>query len=165
MDFIKNQKLLKPLILLPAFLLLWCTSPNKQSNSIHLAKIADKQIIATDFLVRSRLTIRLANLNSQNPIFNHSISEKILMPEATGHRELSHTPALQSTLKGIQEQFMREKFHSTFIYTKVELDSQEVQNTSRLSMREYDTEFCAIQNTELATTFKKNRFDAGACTT
>ena len=138
MDFIKKQKLLKPLILLPAFLLLGCTSPKKQSNHIILTKIADEQITATEFSARSDLMFRSANFKSKNTILNTLISEKNLVLEAQENSMLLQTPVLQSTLKDIQEKSMRDQLHHEVAFNNVELDFQEISNAFRPSIGEYE---------------------------
>jgi len=138
MDIIKKQKLLKPLILLPAFLLLGCTSPKKQSNHIILTKIADEQITAREFSARSNLMFRPAKFKSKKTILITLISEKNLVLEAQENSRLLQTPALQSTLKDVQEKSMRYQLHYEVAFNNVELYSQEISNAFRPSIGEYE---------------------------
>ena len=138
MDFIKKQKLLKPLTLFPAFLLLGCTSPKKQSNHIIFTKIADEQITATEFSARSNLMFRPANFKSKNTILNTLISEKNLVLGAQENSMLFQTQVLQITLKDIQEKSMRDQLHHEVAFNKIEFDSQEISNAFRSLIGEYE---------------------------
>ncbi len=138
MDIIKKQKLLKPLILLPAFLLLGCTSPKKQSNHIIHTKIADEQITPREFSERSDLMFRPAKFKSKNTILISLISEKNLVLEAQENSRLLPTPTLQSTLKDIQEKSMRYQLHSEVAFNNVELYFHEISDASRPSIGEYE---------------------------
>jgi hypothetical protein len=139
MDIIKKQKLLKPLILLPAFLLLGCTSPKKQSNHIIHTKIADEQITAREFSARSNFMFRPAKFKSKNTVLiTFLISEKNLVLEAQENSRLLQTPAFQSMLKDIQEKSMRYQLHYEVAFNNVELYSHEISNASRPSIGEYE---------------------------
>ncbi len=149
-DFIKNMKLLKPLILLPAILFLGCTSSTKQSDEIMLARIGDKKISVKEFLRRSELTIRPQNFKSKKTALNNLISEKILALEAEQHKVTSLPSALQSTLKGIKEQLMRDQLYQEIAFKKIQTDSQEISHAYKLSMREYALEFFTLLDKQLA---------------
>ena len=150
MDFKKIHKFLKTFFLLPAVYFLACSSPKNQSDEIILAKIGEKEISVKEFLQRSELTIRPNNFKSKNTTLNNLISEKILALEAGYDNKILLNPAFQSRLKGIKEQFMRDKLYYEVAYNKVKLDSHEVNNAYKLSMREYELEFYTIHNKELA---------------
>jgi len=151
MGFTKNQQLLKTFFLLPIIFFLACTSTEKQSDEIILAQIGEKELSVKVFVRRSELTIRPNNFKNKKTTLNNLISEKILALEAEhNHKKLLQNPAFQGTLKGIKEQLMRDRLYDEVAFNKVKLDSQEVRNAYRLSMREYQLEFYTIHNKELA---------------
>lgn len=135
---------------MPAILLLGCTSPKKPSDEIILAQIGDKKISVKAFQRRSELTIRPSNFKSNKTTLNNLISEKILAIEAERQNSASLTPPMQSTLKGIREQLMRDRLYEEVALNKVQLDSHEVKNTYALSMREYELEFYTTPDKNLA---------------
>lgn len=118
-----------------------------QANEKILAKVGDKEITMQEFLQRSELTIRPNNFKSKNTTLNNLISEKILALEA----EQSNTNLLQNSaflgkLRGIKEQLMREKLYEFEAAGKVVLDSNEVYQKYKASVREYEVEFYVIGN-------------------
>jgi hypothetical protein len=150
MGFIKKQRFFRVSFLLPAFVFLTCSSTDKQPDKKILAQIGEKQISVEEFLQRSELTLRPDDYKDKNITLNNLIYEKILAIEAESNNEYLNNPAFQGKLKGIQEQMMRDKLYDEVAFNKVKLDSSEVKKAYRLSIREYELEFYAIQNRQLA---------------
>jgi len=145
-----NHNFFKTFFLLPAILFLACTSAKNQSDEVLLAQIGEKEISVREFLHRSELAVRPNNFKNKNTTLNNIIAEKILAGEAECNNKLLYNPVMQGTLKGIKEQLMRDKLHYEVAVKNVEIDSHEVVNAYKGSMREYELEFYTIQNTELA---------------
>lgn len=132
-------------------LLFWaCASRENQADEIILVKIDEKKISAKEFLLRSEMAVRPHGFKSKRATLNNLISEKILAREAEGNGELLRNRALQATLNGIKEQSMRDKLYEEIALKNVRIDSQEVLDAYKLSMREYKLEFYTMQNAALA---------------
>jgi len=114
-----------------------------------LARIGDRRISVDEFIQRSELTVRPFKFKDKNITLNNLISEKILALEAERNTQLPENQVLQSRLKGIKEQLMREKLYYEEAFNKVELDSTEIEKSCRLSMREYELEFYRLKQKEL----------------
>lgn len=149
-NFTQNAYLIKTSILWSVVFFLACSSIKNQSDEIILAEIGQKKISVKEFLQRSELTIRPSHFKSKNTALNNLISEKILALEAERDKKLKNNPVLQGKLKGIKEQAMRDSLYNEVAFDKAEIDSHEVKNDVRLSMREYELEFYTIHDKELA---------------
>ena len=121
---------------------------NQREQKI-LVKVGDKEISVAEFLQRSELTIRPGNFKGKNTTLNNLISEKILALEAEKNIRLMQNLVLHSGLKGIKEQLMRDKLYDEEAFNNVELDTSEIKNAFRLSIREYELEFYTINNKEM----------------
>jgi hypothetical protein len=140
----------KTLLLLSATIFFEIIFAQNRSNDKILARIGEKEISVKEFIERSELTIRPNNFKSKNTTLNNLISEKILALEAKRNNTLLSIPLIEGRLRGIKEQLMRDKLYDEASVKKVKLDSQEVKNTYRLSVREYELEFYTLQSPELA---------------
>jgi hypothetical protein len=137
----------KIFFLLLALLFLQLPLVRSQTNEKVLAKVGEKEITVQDFLQRSELTIRPNNFKSKNATLNNLISEKILALEAEqSNTSLFQNPIFLGKLKGIKEQLMREKLYEFEAAGKVVLDSSEVYQKYKTSVREYEVEFYVIGN-------------------
>lgn len=124
------------------------------SKSTILAKIGNKAINVNEFLQRSELTIRPNNFKDKYTTLNNLITEKILAIEAEKNNLLKDNKIFQGTLKGIKEQLMRDKLFEEIAYNKVQIDSSELLNVFRASIREYELEFYTIRNKDFARKIK-----------
>jgi hypothetical protein len=149
-DFIIHQKFFRKVLLVSTLSLLQITFAQSKSEDGILAQIGEKKISVEEFLQRSELTPRPNNFKGKSVTLNNLITEKLLALEAGLDRKLSPSPALQGKLRGIKEQLMRDRLYEEVAYNKVELDSDEVKNVYRASMREYELEFYTIHHKELA---------------
>jgi hypothetical protein len=122
-------------------------SAQSQPKDNILAKIGDKEISVKEFLYRSEFTVRPARFKNKNSTLNNLISEKILAIEAEqSNTDLLQNPVFIGKLKGIKEQLMREKLYEIEGSAKVVLDSNEVYQKYKTSIREYEVEFYVIGN-------------------
>jgi hypothetical protein len=121
-----------------------------QSNNKILAKIGDKEISIKEFIYRNEFTVRPKPFKDKNIALNNLIFEKVLALEALQNSDLALNRGLLGQLKGIKEQQMREKLYYEEAFDKVELDTAEVINAYKLSIREYELEFYALRNKEQA---------------
>ena len=151
---INSQVFLRTLIIFSVIISLMITSADSQSNDRVLAKVGNKEISVREYLERSELTIRSNNFKDKKTTLNNLVSEKILSLEAECNHTLLQSPNLQSTLKGIKEQSMREELYFREAFNKVKIDTQEIKTAYRLSMREYELEFFVIRNKELVQQIK-----------
>ncbi|MGE5847444.1 MAG: hypothetical protein ACM34O_12015 [Ignavibacteria bacterium] len=120
---------------------------NEQPSGKVLAKIGSEEITVEDFLYRSEFTVRPARFKNKNTTLNNLISEKILAMEAEyRNTNLLKNPVFLGNLKGIKEQLMREKLYELKAADKVVLDSNEVFQKYKTSVREYEVEFYVIGN-------------------
>jgi len=122
-------------------------SIDDQTSVKKLARIGSKKITVEDFLYRSEFTVRPARFKNKNTTLNNLISEKILAIEAEkNNTSLLQNPVFLGKLKGIKEQLMREKLYEFEGTGKVVLDSNEVYQKYKKSVREYEVEFYVIGN-------------------
>ena len=150
MDQLKNHKFLKAALFILIIIFLACTSQKGQSDEIILAKIGKKEITKREFLNRSELTIRPGIFKGRETTLNNLICEKILAIEAEKYSQFLKNETLKGRLKGIKEQMMRDRLYEEEAFNKVRLDSQEIRNAYRLSMREYELEFYTMRDENLA---------------
>ena len=154
-DFIKNNKFLKTLFILPAVFFLTFTSPKSQSNEIILAQVKDKEISVREFLERSDLTVPHYHCNDKTITPYKLRFEKDLKPEVRQHHHEPLIPLLQRKIIGIKDQSTREKPAEATTCQGVKLDFRKAQQANRFSnIRIYKSEFYTIQNKDLATTIK-----------
>ena len=145
-----NHPLVKIFLFSPVIFFLACSSKQNQSEEVILAKIGKKEISKKEFLDRSELTIRPNPFKGKETTLNNLICEKMLAIEAENNSQFLHNSVLQSRIKGIKEQLMRDRLYYEEAFNKVHLDSQEVRNVYRLSMREYELEFYTMHDENLA---------------
>jgi hypothetical protein len=136
--------------LLFTILFLGISFAQKQPSNTVLAKIGGKELTVEEFLYRSEFTVRPKPFKDKNITLNNLISEKILALEAEQNSDLMLNPALQGQLRGIKEQQMREKLYYEEAFNKVEIDTAEIINAYRLSMREYELEFYTLKSKDQA---------------
>ncbi|MBN2105478.1 hypothetical protein JW835_15675 [bacterium] len=74
----------------------------------------------------------------------------MLAIEAENNDTLLSNSLLQGKIRGIKEQLMRNQLYYEAAFNKVQLDSHEIRNAYRASMREYELEFYTMNNKELA---------------
>jgi hypothetical protein len=147
---LKNRKyfiIVIPIVILVCVLFIFV---NDSKDETILVKIGEKEISVKEFLLRSELTIRPNNFKNKQTTLNNLISEKILALESGKTNVEALTPLVQLKLKGIREQLMRDKLYYEVAYNEIDLDSNEINNNYKLSMREYALEFFTIGNTEMA---------------
>jgi len=112
---------------------------DEQPSGKMLARIGSKEITVEDFLYRSEFTIRPARFKNKSTTLNNLISEKMLAIEAEqSNTVLLQNPIFLGKLKGIKEQHMREKLYELKAASKVVLDSNDVYQKYKTSVREYE---------------------------
>jgi hypothetical protein len=146
----KNRKYFKIFILVTFIIFFWIILVDDQPDETILAKIDKKEISVKEFLLRSELTIRPTNFKNKQTTLNNLISEKILALESGRNDVEALNPLVRLKLKGIREQLMRDKLYYEVAFNEVDLDSNEINTTYKLSMREYALEFFTIGNNDLA---------------
>jgi len=120
---------------------------DEQPSGKMLARIGNKEITVEDFLYRSEFTIRPARFKNKSTTLNNLISEKMLAIEAEqSNTVLLQNPIFLGKLKGIKEQHMREKLYELKAASKVVLDSNDVYQKYKTSVRDYEVEFYVIGN-------------------
>ena len=122
-----------------------------------LASIGSKKISVSDFLYRSEFTVRPLRFKNKNTTLNNLITEKILAIEAEkSNSSALHNQVFLRKLNGIKEQLMREKLYKLKADDKVKLDSNEVFQKYKTSMRQYEVEFFVIDNDSISQAIGEN---------
>jgi hypothetical protein len=150
MNFIKNHIFLVILILLSILIIPAAYIFRTQPDETVLVRVGDKTITLQEFMRRSELTVRPGPFKSKKTTLNNLISEKILALEAESEMKSESDPLVAGTLKGIQEQLMRDHLFKEVAYNTVVLDTNEVAKIYKLSQREYEVEFYTTADKKLA---------------
>jgi hypothetical protein len=140
-DALRGIKFSKILFRSAAVALVLGGTASSQSHDKILADVGGKKISVSEFLQRSELTIRPDNFKNKNTTLNNLILEKILSLEAGPNDPLASNAGFQARLKGIKEQAMREKLYLDVAFNKATVDTSELKNAYKLSIREYELEF------------------------
>jgi hypothetical protein len=149
MIFLKKHRTSVAILLAGIISIMLLISCDGQPDSTILARVGSKEISVKQFLQRSELTIRPANFKEKQTTLNNLIMEKILALAAERNPEFSPNANLQLKLTGIREQLMRDKLYYEVAYNTVVLDSQEIRDVYRVSMRTYNLEFFTVHDPHL----------------
>jgi hypothetical protein len=142
------------LILLVLLLHSGCAKKDIKTHKI-LAKVGNQTITVEDFLNRSELTIRPKYITKKGYELNkilldNLVAEKILAMQTGDTCHLAKSDRFKATIRGIQEQTMREELFFKIAYDKVNIDTNEIKGLYRFAGREYKLGFYTIMKDETA---------------
>ena len=136
-----KQKRARIFFLFTAALILVAGEIFSQPMDAVLATIGNKQITVYNFLQRSEMTVRPNPFKDKSTTLNNLITEKILALEVEHNSPLLSNPVFQGRIKGLKEQAMREELYYTVAFNKTKIDTAELINKFKLSIRDYEVEF------------------------
>ena len=121
---------------------------NDDANEMILAQIGKKSISVNEYIRRTEYTIRppycsLDNQIHKKIVLNSLIAEKLFALEAGEDNELTRNEHFQDYLQGRKEQAMRQWQYHEVAYSKVKMDTNEINKAFQLAGRAYQLEYCS----------------------
>ena len=137
-----------------------CQQKQKEPTEKILVRIQDKSISVNEFIRRAEYTIRPSyckgnhNLDKKN-IINSLIAEKLMAIEATDTNTFIMNDRVQTYLRGLKEQNMRQWLYEREALEKVVPDTEKLNKIYKLAARKYQIAYFNLPDSNSASLVKE----------
>jgi len=121
----------------------------EQEKEDIILKVGDKKVTTKEYRYRAELTPHPSYPELEKTFLNNLIMEKIFALEGE-ESELRQNKNFQAYIKGVKEQEMRKQLFYEKAFNPVKLDTNEIKQQYRNSLRVYDVEFYTFHRDEIA---------------